>query len=451
VAFREELESVVAEIREEAVRRYEWDWEAVFSLDESGTRMVPPGPMDAESREVLQGRVDQFHSYLDSLEATFASFYDLNPVPVRLLVSRLGGGGQVNDPGDLSGDRLTAVSGRLHHADAEWVTPLAEPIESADTANHRFGYWSGPAATEFNNGFLAPFRAASERQIAYARLLAFSAQILHDGVAAAQDDLLAIARACRDQLRSYREGREFDAAGFFMVTGIAASAVALYPGLPVWAATTLGIGELGISLVSAAAGEDDPQARPEWAVTGSDAMAILASCNDQIVEMQEQLAAKDDEVAALLRAMTDTDPGDLSRPAVADAGAGFGTVDSIDQNVVVTEVQEIYRAGFVALPAAAEDYDRAHHYLSMHDEQPSVSRLFPRSAGHLVAARANLSSAVSRIRDSLEDAGQTLVRIAAGYEWSDATAADRFNQYRAGLEPAPPARDSSQRPVREVF
>ena len=454
MSFQDELGAVVAEIRTEALRRYEWENETLFNVNDDATAVDPIGPVDQQTERAFQGWLDTFVSYIDALEARFATYYELDPLDLTLIAGRLGNS-EMSDvsevsTSDLTGAAVSTVAGRLHHADAQWVTPLAEPIEDQDSPNYGYSYWSGSAATEFNNQFLTPFRGACERQMAYASVLGFVARVMHDAVAATKADLLAIARACRDELHSYRERRDFNTAGFLTVAGIAASAVALAPSLPVLATTALGATSIGTSVLSMMT-STKPERPVEWEVTGLDAAEILASCADQITKMENELAGQDRPVAALLNALADANPGELERPAVADNPAGFGHVNSTDQQVVVAEVQEIYRAGFVALPAAADDYDQAHRYLYMNAAPRSVELVFPSSYRPFASARANLGAALIKARNSLLDAGTALVQIAGDYGWTDAASEDRFTQYRDGLEPAPPTTDQSSRPVRGAF
>jgi hypothetical protein len=458
MSFESEIAALFEEIREEASHRYALENSGTIqmSLDlthvEAANQSGNP-EMDRETNAFFQREFETFLSHVDALLARFEEYYPLEKTSFELIGNRYGGRDFPTDVGDLEPGVANTVCERLHLADAQWVTPLAEPIEEGSSPAYPYGYWSGDAATAFNNGFLAPFRAASERQIVYTKLLTFGIEAFREAVERTEGDLLSIATECRNAMRAWRGSGGGLGTVLLTVVGISASAAGMISGLPaaaIYALGTTSIGTTILPLVFGGGGSSEPPEPDRWDIGGDTAIAILDSAHAAVDRMLEDLGQQDTDVARVLDAMAGVTSIDLARPDIADGPAGFGTVGASDQGVVLAEVSEIYKAGYVNLPAAAAEYEAAYEELYQHEVPESISVVMPLAREAFMDARVNLAGAMNVISRALRDAGASLVEIADTYTWTDDDTGRRFQVYRETVDlPAPPY-DPHRRPLEEI-
>lgn len=106
------------------------------------------------------------------------------------------------------------------------------------------------------------------------------------------------------------------------------------------------------------------------------------------------------------------------------------------ESQVVASVVDIYRAGYVNLPGAAEQFGQAATILDSCTMSVSVNRFFPRSIPKFDEARDNLGGILRRTSTSLADSGAALVETALGYGDTDEEGAEAMRQI-GEIDPPP--------------
>ncbi|MPZ25248.1 MAG: hypothetical protein GEV12_02035 [Micromonosporaceae bacterium] len=428
MSFQDELEPKVAEIDRLAREMYDL-YLGVFGLKggEDGQLVEDPDEFAAVadfSMEEEQEKYAEFLSFLDDVKARFEKYYDLDPLDLTILTYSLGGHGG----GAVASPVPSTVHGRIQYADDTWMRPVLEMITEED--------WSGGAALTFRDDFVAPFHRAALQQMACTSILAMGAQAFHDAVTSIQDDLLEIADAGIARLSGDYGGG--GSGGFFTVVSFIAGAVGLF--LPTGASQVAGVISLGSGVASVFAGIDDSDERREWTISGVNAPMILESIWDNLLELDEIIAGKDEQMADGLEQDLDSptafSSADLRLPEPTGLDSdGFGdlTVDTvvagvpISENKVVVSIVSLYEAGYRNLPYAAYQYEQA--VAELVEPLPgTLSRHFYRSRLAFQLARARLRVAVSGIRWHLTNSGEALVQIATDYELTDERGAEVLRQ-----------------------
>jgi hypothetical protein len=450
VPLEDELEPKLDEMRARATDMYavyladkslRFDAGGAVVWDEHGALPVGVAPPDVEYEN------QKWRTFLDGvvgLQDRFRSFYGLDPFDYTTIVGALGArAGSIAAESEESTD----IYGRLDHADEHWVSRVDGMINE--------GQWSSDAATIFHEQFLFKFHDAVEQQQAYLRELGIAVQSYHDAVASGLDDLIQIADACIAHLSGHRD-RPGDHSGFYTVVGIITGVLAFYPPL----AVPLGLVSLGVGIASALEGEaanENPNA-PSVQVGGPNEHAIILSTWDAIGTLEALLADVDESLwrglsADLASPRGFASPGlDLGRPDLADGEGDFGQLEivaadgvSLEDNDVVASIVDLYRAGYVHLRAAADQYDQALRRLDACVLPGVTSRFFPRSVRTFDEARSVLRRILENTRDSLADAGARLVEIATTYDLTDDENAEAIRQMGqipppvSAAAPEPPA------------
>jgi hypothetical protein len=442
--FSRELEFKVAEIR----------------------RLALMAQSDADDQNVVD--------LVDELAARFEGYSDLTDfLDLTLVVGRLGGKLETLSAAP------TTVYDRIRFANAHWVTPVRDLIDEKDWhgeeyerdwSSHAYhgndaaardltgglsgNVWRGTAADVFHDWFIVPFHKAALQQMACAKILSLAAEVYRDGVSRMQNDILAIADACIGTLKGvvHAEGDNsfinirFDfndssgTSGSLSIVSIGTGIVALF--VPE-VAVVLGVVSIGAGIVShLAATAEEARSAVEWHVEGTATAAILNSTWDALNRFEQSVYDRDTELADGLRSDLDNNEAfaspalEVEQPDITSDS--FGQLRSMESSLTIESIVDLYRAGFVNLPAAAEEYDYAATNLGDSQVPLWLRRYFPVSTWSFEEARGRLSGIVRRTRDKLAGAGEALVETASEYELTDDQSAEVLREFEE-IAPAPPA------------
>jgi hypothetical protein len=454
MSLEDELEPKLTEIDRSAREQY-----ASVYLDSRGLTVIP-GTATVDFNEVSKGNVDPiwevgmvvpqpteedrareqeaYNGFLQSLEdlkGKFRTFYSLGePIDFVLMTGRLGANEVTTfptGPGALSTEgsphaslESPTVLKSVLYSYTEHMLTVAGMIDKED--------WSGTAAKSFHTGFLEPYLNSVFWQSGYVRELGIAVQIYHDAIKKGREDVLAIADLCHDQMYPTSGG---SAARRLGIISLITSALALYPPFSVGAGvTSLTTGLVSFIESETASEETGPV---EVTITGGpgDIPEVLWSTWNALGRVEQTLRGLDEGLSSGLGKDLDNTSAfasphlRLPRPELADRAnqaAPLGQLDFIArpgvplaENPLVTELVDVYQAGYVNLPNAARCYNDATAGISVCQIPGPLSFFFPQSIPKFNQARDQLSDIFADTRDALVDGGEALVDTAQGYQLTD--------------------------------
>jgi hypothetical protein len=457
MAFREELEEKIAELREAAMEAelvhlqnqdifVDEDGQLIdtsfgaVSRDDDGNPVEPVLPSDDD--RVLH--YNEFQRLLDDLVGRFEFYYDLDVHPLEDISQVLGG----TALGFEGATERGTVHSQLRLAD-QYMNDARDMIHE--------DHWAGDAAAAFSKHFMEPFDDAITLQQAYAQELNLAAMSIRELVSTTAKDIKKIADAAIVAFR----GEEVSAAEFFGSIAIILGATGFLAGPGALAAIELGA-DFTSAFLSAAEQERGEQPVPLEIVSRADANRarsdprfILNRIWEVIDEFQQLTADRDyDIMSALLRDLWSlkafAHPGliphgpDSSASAYApdewpDASDAFeqSTIPSgareagvpVSDAPLVVELVNLYEAGLRTLPNVAFFCDIAIARLDECTLPDWVSTYMPRLVPQFHLARDRLKGQILlKIHEYLEDTAPKLVSIASDYELVDEEEAERLRQ-----------------------
>jgi hypothetical protein len=426
VSFSEDLSAKVSELRAAAERLYlhELSSDRGISVQDDGDWVPAPGNDGDNFDERLaeeQPRYERFMRDLDDLATRFESYTSLNAHQFTGTLTIVGGE-------EHASSYDWTVYGQIRTAADAWVTPILGLIAE--------GQWTGNAAQSYVDDFLTPFNQASELQMACVRELTIAVAAYKEATLQSQDALLRVAGLAIAAFDEERSGPTLENVLSFV--SIVASAVDFVLGRAILDAVALGADALS-RIASTASNEE--QRQPEITVDGDNARQILASAWNALSELERRMGDFDDCLRrGLRRGLNSGDLFDSSeiavpRPAVADDPASMGHLTilaapgvPIEENPVVVSIVDLFRAGYINLPNAADLYRQASQTLSGVTIPAEPATLYGSSRGNFDEARDLLAGIFSRTRDALTDSGTTLVHTAQTYDLTDAESAEALRQ-----------------------
>jgi hypothetical protein len=203
-----------------------------------------------------------------------------------------------------------------------------------------------------------------------------------------------------------------------------------------------------LSRIAGAASNERDADPPPLTVEGDSAREILDSTWDVLSELEGYMGEFDDTMRRGLR--DGLDSGELfddaeiqvARPAVADDPTLFGRLTiaaapgiSMEDNPVVASIVDLYRAGYINLPNAADLYRQASEIVRGLSIPITPTILFGSSRLAFDDAKVLLADVLGRTRHALEDAGTALVQIAQSYELTDAEGAEAMRRIGQMIPP----------------
>lgn len=389
--------------------------------------------------------------WLDELVRRFHRFYPLDPVPFVEMSMRLGGGLMMDS-------QLPGASGPVPDVDPRVRATAGIPSEEG-TANRlldsahtdwvqhvdaliRVGDWQGVGAGAFALAFLGPFRTAVDWQREYVQVIRLAARSYYAAINGIWDDLDGIADACIAALRPDRP----TASELLNALSFLATAVGTVTSTGPFA-IGLGVTSMASSVGATLLSPSDPipyAIGPYNSMYGP--MQIMEQACEAITKLEELVDEFDTRMSSWLSADLENSEAlaspnlELARvrdiadeAGLPDLSAAFDTLTpdlAPLYTVVVRDVMDLYRAGYVMLPGAAIRYDQAIEVVASCRIDHDAGTFFPRSKPDFNEVRNNLVRILRNTRSDLEYAGEDLTQAALAYEMTDEDNAERLREER---------------------
>jgi hypothetical protein len=373
-----------------------------------------------------------FSDDLQGLLRCFRSFYTLAPHEITAAYEKIGG--SARDVGDGAN---RSVHDRVSLALDPWFIDVLKLVDTGDWAEPAEKGWEGPAAETFQQTFLDPFHRMAEIQLACVRELSATAWGWSEAVDTAGKQLLEIADACIYRMQN-PAGFESTDVHILSLSSIAAGIAAFYPpiALPFGVVSVLTAVVTYFDFVNK---ELEPDLEVE--IGGTTPHATVLSTIDAVKAVEAQLITLDDGIAAALnedltRGLAFDHPS-IRLPQSSSSGLrhGLGRLNvgsvagvPLSEDVVVTSIVQVYRAGTTNLPIIADQYAAAASILDGCKVTGGIYRFMARSAGRYDTARGLLVDALTNTSARSTEVGEALVQTANDYQLTDDRRAEVLRQ-----------------------
>ncbi|WP_173082512.1 hypothetical protein [Phytohabitans rumicis] len=447
MSFKEVLREKVHELKGEALDAYAAELERRgLGFDADGELLsLPDSSYPGYALEYIQAERDAYRRFtqsLDELVTRFEGYYELSPHPFTVMRDKLGG--RHEDEG-----HSWTPYGKVHRAADQWVGDVKVMIDWED--------WAGDGAAAFLLTFIAPFETAAAQQMACLRELTVITESYRQAALKGQKDLINIARlgiAAFAAINPTSANTDPAAPGWgntFSLFSIVLSAVGLTIATG-GADIVIGGTSLAFSTVSTLMSVTEETDPGQMVVTGATAQDVVLSTWDALTEFDRRLADNDD----VIRGALDTDLNSTTcyasptlarepNPGITIGDDTFRTMSvqsvpgtPIGRDKVVVSIMELYRAGYVDLPNAADLYQQARDVLYQLEIPFDQTFLAPTSYPLFNTARDRLRDVFTYVENDLRYVATALIEAADCYHLTDEQGAEVIRQKDLLVPPAGP-------------
>jgi hypothetical protein len=427
VALQDELEPILSQIRTEAGER--WD------------KYLTSIPADDQERNAAEWQkiTNEYYGTVDDLLTRFRRYYALDAHDFKVNIAQLADPVRSAQHGDALVNRPlggTAV-GSIFSAEDNYMTDVSNMIQADQ--------WNSPAAKAFQENFLKPFEKASQWQQAYTMELSIAVHALEGVSQRSKRAIKFVAESCLGALQGHQKyqgdlgfpdtskdlpGKDV-ADGVGILTGV----------IGLFAAGPVGLVVGGIGLASGLYGAaKNGYTEPHLEVEYRDApQGIITQTEYAIKNLNEWIADQDEAIGGgLTKDLSSDDAFASPSLKLPPPGINAGTYQKLGfldapggPNHVVVSVVKLGQCGAYNLPGAAYEYDLAAGKIDACQIPGTMSTFFPRSISPFNTSVDQLGDILRDVRDSLERAGDAMLKAARNYETTDSEQSEIISQISA--------------------